>query len=1421
MVVPSGEGRIGFRARERLQGENASPRAGPRLPLPPRDGTMESAHDTAALPARLSSSFSPYSPRPPQTFRSIYFETHLSRPDAEAAAAAGLDPTPCHHTLLAFRLPTAPSTSSQKKKGMPRTTPDDAEDHPHASLPSVTIQGPCAVLGGVGGGKPKRGEMQLSGYYLGRHHHPHLSPHGSRGAPLSSSSSSSSFAPPPPSPPVILWSEKEKAVLHPTHTNFQLPPTPTPRRPLSSATVSTKGRQGATAISHARVPTTHGAASSPIADAIFVTEEEKEEAKRRAGGCGVCGASPWKTAVQTLSARSLFLSSSSTISSSSSSSDAASPVVELVYGPGRGGELFGCPTALAFGVPSESDTTTPPPEKNNEEEAEEEEEGKTKNGRPAPSPSHPHDPTTRIKEKKKEDTEEAIHAEEEDDVESIFGPIDWAWVHAVLDAWAITFGGADRLPSVALILHPFHPSHPSGGRKFYLKENLKKKKKKKKENAQHGGGGPDPTGQAEEREGNACIEIPHFISPHREPLVDRLVVERVVPEVVWNAGVGVPSSAALFAMHAASPSLPKTLPPPPPPIASSLSVAGRKKREGRGTSPPQKNEDEKEKKSVSENYPPPLTRGIVPSSYARFLPSVGQRMVAVVGSSGTGKSTLCRYLTNVLLSCQHARRNGGQRSPPPAAPSPVEPHQRAFRCVCEDNGVGEGVLWLDMDLGQPEFGMPGEIGLYLVRQPLFYASSSSSSSHGVGSRSRERSAGHPHHSLANVEPIQTFFVGSPMVSCPVTMSNAVAALCDLVLSLQLEHYTQSKRLSLLCANAAAASSPHRCLRNTAAAVLPVVINTHGWVLHTGRRSTMEVLRRLSPRVVVHLMRDEEPCWTSPLRERRGKDPATTEAENEEEERSGTSASSAPAMLPSFSGRYHAQRYAHYRPSSGLSLSAWRSLLLPPSPPPASLDHWSAMASAPWRSAALGLNDEVVKRRFLLRRPFPLSLPTAPKNDGHDDEKERRSGGTPPIASASSSSALFHVQLLSRLASARSKPLMGYAAVLAPSWEAAFPSPPLLLPTGAEDHPARTPARSPVSRGGKRRRPPPEEEEEEEEEEMGLLERGLTTVHQIPVRWDPVRVGGEGLTSPPSSSSSFTGSGGSRGRGPLKPSRNPLLAIDHRRQRWLSYFLPLLEHFHAKAGHATPKATTPRPHHASPSSIDHHEEMEEPRTTLLYAPLSTLRWIAIGQGDERLGVSRLRTLQGSSKARCVGAMLEHAVVAVQLGPVGRLVWNGESGSGSVKTKNKEEERQEESDRVEKRNGRTNVPCEAAGGGGTSPSFSSPEGPLLTSLSWWEKGFPVTCYGYVESTEAEMTPGDFRPSTASASLATTEEKHGEKGSGEAEVEASEGWIRIRVPLPPSVVRSLLTSSSTRDSPAGVAVAYSSELRAETSFLEWMHE
>ena len=128
------------------------------------------------------------------------------------------------------------------------------------------------------------------------------------------------------------------------------------------------------------------------------------------------------------------------------------------------------------------------------------------------------------------------------------------------------------------------------------------------------------------------------------------------------------------------------------------------------------------------------------------------------------------------------------------------------RTVCNALWSRWGVCyWVDLDLGQGEFLPSGTLSLMRVREPLVTP-----------------------HQLGAAEPVAVFYVGAPLVNEAFAVARAIEALARVV--------NDAK------AQAASARQP-----------FPIVINTHGWVYATGRRATVEALRRLDPTAVVNFL----------------------------------------------------------------------------------------------------------------------------------------------------------------------------------------------------------------------------------------------------------------------------------------------------------------------------------------------------------------------------------------------------------------------------------------------------------------------------------------------------------------------------------------------------------------------------------------
>lgn len=242
--------------------------------------------------------------------------------------------------------------------------------------------------------------------------------------------------------------------------------------------------------------------------------------------------------------------------------------------------------------------------------------------------------------------------------------------------------------------------------------------------------------------------------------------------------------------------------------------------------------------------------------------------------------------------------------------------------------------------------------------------------------------------------------------------------------------------------------------------------------------------------------------------------------------------------------------------------------------------------------------------------------------------------------------------------------------------------------------------------------------------------------------------------------------------------------------------------------------------------------EETTTTLLCAPLHQLRAIVLVDLDEKRSAYDSSNSNSNSSndvreapispAR-LAATLEHSVVAVQFGRVARA--RRDTTADAHATMN--------------------------------------AGPRVMALASMPTGFEVSCYGYVESTEEELLGRGARGSTvyaAGAGAHASEEgvAHGvsnrtrtrtrtravsgatvhatnicratmmssaSRAAGEAKNLAVEqpcsssslcgmGSIAIRVPLPPSTVRTML---DTEQGAVGISIAHSEALRLDTAFME----
>ena len=155
--------------------------------------------------------------------------------------------------------------------------------------------------------------------------------------------------------------------------------------------------------------------------------------------------------------------------------------------------------------------------------------------------------------------------------------------------------------------------------------------------------------------------------------------------------------------------------------------------------------------------------------------------IAVVGAANSGKSTVCKLLTNSLGA-----------------------HERA----------AGGVVYLDTDLGQPEFTPPGCVSLTLVKSVV----TGPSYAH-VAEAKTSLSAD---SSGARYEVRRSVFLGD------VTPQADSFAYCRGVASL-LQHYAEDASLRRL----------------------PLVVNTHGWTTGLGLRCLSELLQRVHPHCIVN------------------------------------------------------------------------------------------------------------------------------------------------------------------------------------------------------------------------------------------------------------------------------------------------------------------------------------------------------------------------------------------------------------------------------------------------------------------------------------------------------------------------------------------------------------------------------------------
>lgn len=156
----------------------------------------------------------------------------------------------------------------------------------------------------------------------------------------------------------------------------------------------------------------------------------------------------------------------------------------------------------------------------------------------------------------------------------------------------------------------------------------------------------------------------------------------------------------------------------------------------------------------------------------------------ICGPKGSGKSTLARLLTNsVLTKCSYHREIGSRAK----------------------HGERGGVLFLDLDPGQPEYSVPGSLSLNRVYKP-------------------------------NLGPPYTHSDGS-QAKTTTLRAHSIAAVSQAV---DPEYYMECvKDLLSHCADIRSSSR------------YPLVINTPGWILGTGLELLLDVIREARPSRVLY------------------------------------------------------------------------------------------------------------------------------------------------------------------------------------------------------------------------------------------------------------------------------------------------------------------------------------------------------------------------------------------------------------------------------------------------------------------------------------------------------------------------------------------------------------------------------------------
>ncbi|KAI9834202.1 MAG: hypothetical protein M1819_003040 [Sarea resinae] len=173
--------------------------------------------------------------------------------------------------------------------------------------------------------------------------------------------------------------------------------------------------------------------------------------------------------------------------------------------------------------------------------------------------------------------------------------------------------------------------------------------------------------------------------------------------------------------------------------------------------------------------------------------------VLICGAKSTGKSTFARTLVNHLLYAEVCAHNSNTK----AQISVQQPKQKT-----------NGVAFLDLDPGQPEYSPPGQVSLLHLHTPNFsppYAHPCLP--HGNGPDHLVRA-----HSIASVAPDQNPY-------------HYIACAMDL-----LEHYHRLRTYNPFC---------------------PLVINCSGWVYGLGADVLADLIRKILPTGVVFMGEDPQ------------------------------------------------------------------------------------------------------------------------------------------------------------------------------------------------------------------------------------------------------------------------------------------------------------------------------------------------------------------------------------------------------------------------------------------------------------------------------------------------------------------------------------------------------------------------------------